>query len=155
MIVTIKYFLSQFINYCVPLIIVGFIAPSITRLGSMILFCFLLGIFAIGAPGVPGGAGRRRKRGRTGLSPLPHHPQKTGTRKQFPGPFHVSFSGFFYQFAADVLRHQCKQERCRAGSPDLPGDVFFIVRKFAAQLRSDPVDGLPVFNQLDPAENDD
>ena len=33
-VVTIKYFLSQLINYCVPLIIVGFIAPSITKLGS-------------------------------------------------------------------------------------------------------------------------
>ena len=31
---TIKYILNQFINFCVPLIIIGFIAPSITRLGS-------------------------------------------------------------------------------------------------------------------------
>jgi Na+/H+-dicarboxylate symporter len=28
---------------------------QLPSLGSMILFCFLLGIFAIGAPGVPGG----------------------------------------------------------------------------------------------------
>ncbi|MCR4876379.1 MAG: dicarboxylate/amino acid:cation symporter [Clostridiales bacterium] len=33
-VVTIKYFLNQLINYCVPLIIVGFIAPSITKLGK-------------------------------------------------------------------------------------------------------------------------
>jgi len=31
---TIKYILGQLINFCVPLIIIGFIAPSITRLGS-------------------------------------------------------------------------------------------------------------------------
>ena len=33
-VVTIKYILNEFINFCVPLIIIGFIAPSITRLGS-------------------------------------------------------------------------------------------------------------------------
>ena len=33
-VVTVKYFLSQFITFCVPLIIIGFIAPSITKLGS-------------------------------------------------------------------------------------------------------------------------
>jgi len=33
-IVTIKYILNQIIIFCVPLIIIGFIAPSITRLGS-------------------------------------------------------------------------------------------------------------------------
>lgn len=33
-VVTIKYILSEFINYCVPLIIIGFIAPSITKLGK-------------------------------------------------------------------------------------------------------------------------
>ena len=33
-VVTAKFILSQFINFCVPLIIIGFIAPSITRLGN-------------------------------------------------------------------------------------------------------------------------
>ena len=33
-IVTVKFIVSQFINFCVPLIIIGFIAPSITRLGN-------------------------------------------------------------------------------------------------------------------------
>ncbi|MDD3278442.1 MAG: dicarboxylate/amino acid:cation symporter [Lachnospiraceae bacterium] len=33
-IVTFKYVLGQLINFCVPLIIIGFIAPSITKLGS-------------------------------------------------------------------------------------------------------------------------
>ena len=33
-IVTVKYILGQFINFCVPLIIIGFIAPSITKLGN-------------------------------------------------------------------------------------------------------------------------
>ena len=33
-VVTIKYILGQMINFCVPLIIIGFIAPSITQMGS-------------------------------------------------------------------------------------------------------------------------
>ena len=33
-IVTVKYILGQLITFCVPLIIIGFIAPSITRLGN-------------------------------------------------------------------------------------------------------------------------
>lgn len=33
-VVTVKYILGQLINFCVPLIIIGFIAPSITRLGN-------------------------------------------------------------------------------------------------------------------------
>lgn len=33
-VVTIKYILGQVITFCVPLIIIGFIAPSITRLGN-------------------------------------------------------------------------------------------------------------------------
>lgn len=33
-IVTVKYILGQIITFCVPLIIIGFIAPSITRLGN-------------------------------------------------------------------------------------------------------------------------
>lgn len=33
-IVTVKYILGQIINFCVPLIIIGFIAPSITTLGN-------------------------------------------------------------------------------------------------------------------------
>lgn len=33
-VVTVKYVLGQFINFCVPLIIIGFIAPSITKLGK-------------------------------------------------------------------------------------------------------------------------
>lgn len=33
-IVTVKYILSQYINFCVPLIVIGFIAPSIPKLGN-------------------------------------------------------------------------------------------------------------------------
>ncbi len=33
-IVTVKFIVGQFISFCVPLIIIGFIAPSITRLGK-------------------------------------------------------------------------------------------------------------------------
>ena len=33
-IVTLKYIMGQLINFCVPLIIIGFIAPSITKLGN-------------------------------------------------------------------------------------------------------------------------
>ena len=33
-VVTVKYILGQLITFCVPLIIIGFIAPSITKLGK-------------------------------------------------------------------------------------------------------------------------
>ena len=33
-IVTLKYIMGQLITFCVPLIVIGFIAPSITKLGS-------------------------------------------------------------------------------------------------------------------------
>lgn len=33
-VVTVRYIAGQFINFCVPLIIIGFVAPSITRLGQ-------------------------------------------------------------------------------------------------------------------------
>ena len=33
-IVTLKYVLGQVINFCIPLIIIGFIAPSITKMGN-------------------------------------------------------------------------------------------------------------------------
>ena len=33
-IVTVKYIVGQFISFCVPMIIIGFIAPSITRMGN-------------------------------------------------------------------------------------------------------------------------
>lgn len=33
-IVTVKYILGQYINFCVPLIVIGFIAPSILKLGN-------------------------------------------------------------------------------------------------------------------------
>ena len=33
-VVTLKYIMGQMINFCVPLIIIGFIAPSITKLGN-------------------------------------------------------------------------------------------------------------------------
>ena len=32
--VTLQYIMGQLITFCVPLIIIGFIAPSITKLGS-------------------------------------------------------------------------------------------------------------------------
>ena len=45
-VVSVKFILSELINFCVPLIIIGFIAPSITRLGrsasrmlAVALFC--------------------------------------------------------------------------------------------------------------------
>jgi len=33
-VVTVKYIVGQFISFCVPLIVIGFIAPSITRMGN-------------------------------------------------------------------------------------------------------------------------
>ena len=45
-VVTVKYILGQIITFCVPLIIIGFIAPSITTLGNsatrMLLVAVLL-----------------------------------------------------------------------------------------------------------------
>lgn len=34
MVVTLKYIMNQIISFCVPLIVIGFIAPSITKLGN-------------------------------------------------------------------------------------------------------------------------
>mgnify|MGYP002623260733 CR=1 FL=1 len=53
-IVTIRYISGQFINFCIPLIIIGFVAPSITRLGSnaskMLLLALIIAyISSIGA----------------------------------------------------------------------------------------------------------
>ncbi|MBR2208333.1 MAG: dicarboxylate/amino acid:cation symporter [Synergistaceae bacterium] len=53
-IVTIRFISGQFINFCVPLIIIGFVAPSITRLGSnasrmLILALILAYVSSIGA----------------------------------------------------------------------------------------------------------
>ena len=61
-IVTIKYILGQFISFCVPLIIIGFIAPSITRLGSNVgrvlgLALVLAYVSSIGAAFFSMGAG--------------------------------------------------------------------------------------------------
>ena len=33
-VVTVKYVIGQLINFCVPLIIIGFIAPSIAKMGA-------------------------------------------------------------------------------------------------------------------------
>ena len=53
-IVTVRYISGQFINFCVPLIIIGFVAPSITRLGKnaskmLILALILAYVSSIGA----------------------------------------------------------------------------------------------------------
>ena len=61
-IVTVKFISSQFINFCVPLIIIGFIAPSITRLGNnasrmLIVALCLAYISSIGAAFFATGAG--------------------------------------------------------------------------------------------------
>ena len=53
-IVTIQFISGQFISFCVPLIIIGFVAPSITRLGSnasrmLIVALFLAYVSSIGA----------------------------------------------------------------------------------------------------------
>ena len=60
--VTVKFISSQFINFCVPLIIIGFIAPSITRLGNnasrMLLVALCIAyISSIGAAFLATGAG--------------------------------------------------------------------------------------------------
>ena len=40
-VVTVKFVLGELINFCVPLIIIGFIAPSITRRGKMHRACWV------------------------------------------------------------------------------------------------------------------
>ncbi len=61
-IVTVKYIAAQFISFCVPLIIIGFIAPSITRLGNnasrmlMVALCIAY-VSSIGAAFFATGAG--------------------------------------------------------------------------------------------------
>ncbi len=61
-VVTVKYILGQVITFCVPLIVIGFIAPSITRLGGsatrMLLVAVLLAyVSSIGAAFFSMGAG--------------------------------------------------------------------------------------------------
>ena len=53
-VVTVRYIAGQFINFCVPLIVIGFVAPSITRMGSnasrmLILALILAYVSSIGA----------------------------------------------------------------------------------------------------------
>ena len=53
-VVTVRYITGQFINFCVPLIVIGFVAPSITRMGSnasrmLILALILAYVSSIGA----------------------------------------------------------------------------------------------------------
>ena len=61
-IVTVKFISSQFINFCVPLIIIGFIAPSITRLGNnasrmLVVALIIAYLSSIGAAFFATGAG--------------------------------------------------------------------------------------------------
>lgn len=39
-VVTLQYIMGQLITFCVPLIIIGFIAPSITKLGKTLPVCW-------------------------------------------------------------------------------------------------------------------
>ena len=50
-VVTVKYILNQLIVFCVPLIIIGFIAPSITKLGNNA--SHLLGMHPAVQPSLP------------------------------------------------------------------------------------------------------
>lgn len=61
-VVTVKYILGQIINFCVPLIIIGCIAPSITKLGSnasrmLVIALVLAYVSSIGAAFMSMGAG--------------------------------------------------------------------------------------------------
>ena len=61
-IVTVKYIVGQFVSFCVPLIIIGFIAPSITRMGSnasrmLIVALCVAYVSSIGAALLATGAG--------------------------------------------------------------------------------------------------
>ena len=45
-VVTLKYVMNQLIMFCVPLIVIGFIAPSITKMGSNATRMLLVAIMA-------------------------------------------------------------------------------------------------------------
>ena len=45
-VVTLKYVMNQLIMFCVPLIVIGFIAPSITKMGSNATRMLLVAIAA-------------------------------------------------------------------------------------------------------------
>ncbi len=88
-VVTVKYIASQFISFCVPLIIIGFIAPSITRLGNnasrmlMVALCIAY-ISSIGAAFFATGAG---------FTILPHlniSPEVDGLKELPPVVFELS-----------------------------------------------------------------
>ena len=60
--VSVKFIVGQFINFCVPLIVIGFIAPSITRLGNnasrlLIVALIIAYVSSIGAAFFATGAG--------------------------------------------------------------------------------------------------
>ena len=88
-IVTVKYIAGQFISFCVPLIIIGFIAPSITRLGNnasrmLIVALCIAYISSIGAAFFATGAG---------FTILPHlniSPEVDGLKELPPVVFELS-----------------------------------------------------------------
>ena len=49
-VVTAKYIIGQLINFCVPLIIIGFIAPSITKWAATPRVCWALPFCALTCP---------------------------------------------------------------------------------------------------------
>ena len=92
-VVTVKFIAGQFISFCVPLIIIGFIAPSITRLGSsasrmLIVALILAYVSSIGAAFCATAAG---------FGILPHlniSPDVDGL-KELPGVVFVMSALFF------------------------------------------------------------
>lgn len=81
-VVTVKYILGQIITFCIPLIIIGFIAPSITKLGSsasrMLGVALLLAyVSSIGAAFLSMGAGY-------GMIPGLHINSNVGGLKELP-----------------------------------------------------------------------
>ena len=99
---TIKYILNQFINFCVPLIIIGFIAPSITKLGSNATRMLMVALAAaylssllaglVSAPRWPGRESCSRQTARAAAPPagVPDHKSPASARRRpdtspFPG----------------------------------------------------------------------
>lgn len=79
-VVTVKYIAAQLINFCVPLIIIGFIAPSITRMGSNASTMLLVAI-GIAYISSIGAAFFSTAAGFTILPHLDINPQVDGLRK--------------------------------------------------------------------------
>ena len=84
---------------------------SLPSFGTMVLFIFLFGIFAVGAPGVPGGtvmASLGLVVSVLGFDPVPRE-RRTGCQRYRPAAGYLRYSG--------LLRHRLQRHRRRRSGP--------------------------------------